>query len=113
MLLFNFLINILVLPYNEIFQNEHYNISLIQNNTQGTKIKSRLLAQTQIHNPHYHNDPDLKEMIDKLNEEAIKKYQKTHDPYTQLKEVVGKKKKKCRCICRAHVNDRKRIVGNV
>ncbi|SCM18800.1 PIR protein, putative [Plasmodium sp.] len=94
MLLFNFLINILVLPYNEIFQNEHYNISLIQNNTQGTKIKSRLLAQTQIHNPHYHNDPDLKEMIDKLNEEAIKKYQKTHDPYTQLKEVVGKKKKK-------------------
>ncbi|ETW36558.1 hypothetical protein PFTANZ_02723 [Plasmodium falciparum Tanzania (2000708)] len=29
-------------------------------------------------------------MIDKLNEEAIKKYQQTHDPYEQLQEVVEK-----------------------
>ncbi|MBZ2145011.1 STEVOR family variant surface protein, partial [Streptococcus gordonii] len=37
-----------------------------------------------------HNDPELKEIIDKMNEEAIKKYQKMHDPYKQLKEVVEK-----------------------
>ncbi|CDO61839.1 stevor [Plasmodium reichenowi] len=91
MLLFTFLINILVLPHSENGQNKHYNVSLIQNNTQRTTIKSRLLAQTQNHNPHYHNDPELKEMIDKLNEEAIKKYQQTHDPYKQLKELVEKK----------------------
>ncbi|SOV83866.1 stevor PIR protein, putative [Plasmodium reichenowi] len=90
MLLFNFLINILLLPHNENFVNNHYNISSIQNNTQGTTIKSRLLAQTKNHNPHYHNDPELKEIIDKMNEEAIKKYQQTHDPYEQLKELVEK-----------------------
>ncbi|ETW27268.1 hypothetical protein PFFCH_05307, partial [Plasmodium falciparum FCH/4] len=32
----------------------------------------------------------LKEIIDKINEEAIKKYQQNHDPYEQLKEVVEK-----------------------
>ncbi|CDO63771.1 stevor [Plasmodium reichenowi] len=90
MLLFIFVINILVLPHNENCQNNHYNRSLIPNNTQRTTIKSRLLAQTQRHNPHYHNDPELKEMIDKLNEEAIKKYQQTHEPYEQLKELVEK-----------------------
>ncbi|ETW32473.1 hypothetical protein PFFCH_00093 [Plasmodium falciparum FCH/4] len=90
MLLFTFLINTLVLPHYENFQNKHYNKILIQNNTQGTTIKSRLLAQTKNHNPHYHNDPELKEIIDKMNEEAIKKYQQTHDPYKQLKEVVEK-----------------------
>ncbi|EWC79172.1 hypothetical protein C923_00149 [Plasmodium falciparum UGT5.1] len=90
LLLFTFLINVLILPYYENCQNKHYNVSLIQNNTQETIIKSRLLAQTQNHNPHYHNDPELKEMIDKLNEEAIQKYQQTHDPYKQLKEVVEK-----------------------
>ncbi|SOS81759.1 PIR protein, putative [Plasmodium sp.] len=94
MLLFTLLINALVLPYYENCQNDHYNKSLLQKNTQRTTIKSRLLAQTQNHNPHYHNDPELKEMIDKLNEEAIKKYQKTHDPYKQLKEVVEKNGKK-------------------
>ncbi|CZT98657.1 stevor [Plasmodium falciparum NF54] len=96
MILFNFLINTLLLPHYENSQNKHYNISLIQNNTQGTTIKSRLLAQTQNHNPHYHNDPELKEIIDKLNDEAIKKYQKTHDPYKQLKEVVEKNGTKIR-----------------
>ncbi|ETW48417.1 hypothetical protein PFMALIP_03532 [Plasmodium falciparum MaliPS096_E11] len=94
LLLFTFLINILVLPHNENYINNHYNIILIQNNTQRTTIKSRLLAQTQNHNPHYHNDPELKEMIDKMNEEAIKKYQKTHEPYEQLKELVEKKGEK-------------------
>ncbi|CDO61903.1 stevor, partial [Plasmodium reichenowi] len=72
----------------ENFVNNYYNVSLIQNNVKSTRIKSRLLAQTQRHNPHYHNDPELKEIIDKMNEEAIKKYQQTHDPYKQLKEVV-------------------------
>ncbi|CDO61829.1 stevor [Plasmodium reichenowi] len=90
LLLFNFLLNTLVLPYYENCENSYYNISFIQNNTQRTTIKSRLLAQTQNHNPHYHNDPELKEIIDKLNEEAIKKYQQTHDPYEQLKELVEK-----------------------
>ncbi|ETW38860.1 hypothetical protein PFTANZ_00438 [Plasmodium falciparum Tanzania (2000708)] len=33
-------------------------------------------------------------MIDKMNEEAIKKYQKTHEPYEQLKELVEKKGEK-------------------
>ncbi|ETW28800.1 hypothetical protein PFFCH_03775 [Plasmodium falciparum FCH/4] len=90
MLLFAFLINTLVLPYNEKYINNHNNINVIRNDTQRTTIKCRLLAQTQIHNPHYHNDPELKEIIDKMNEEAIKKYQETHDPYKQLKEVVEK-----------------------
>ncbi|ETW46106.1 hypothetical protein PFMALIP_05830 [Plasmodium falciparum MaliPS096_E11] len=90
MLLFTFLINTLVLPHYENYQNNHYNVSLIQNKTKRATIKSRLLAQTQIHNPHYHNDPELKEIIDKMNEEAIKKYQQNHDPYKQLKDVVEK-----------------------
>ncbi|CDO61922.1 stevor, partial [Plasmodium reichenowi] len=75
-------------------QNNHYSISIIQNNTKRTTTKSRLLAQIQNHNPHYHNDSELKEMIDKLNEEAIKKYQQTHDPYKHLKEVVEKNRTK-------------------
>ncbi|SPJ13141.1 stevor PIR protein,putative [Plasmodium sp. DRC-Itaito] len=90
LLLFTFLINTLVLPYYENCENSHNNVSLIAKNAQRTIIKSRLLAQTQNHNPHYHNDPELKEIIDKLNDEAIKKYQQTHDPYEQLKEVVEK-----------------------
>ncbi|ETW19333.1 hypothetical protein PFTANZ_02002 [Plasmodium falciparum Tanzania (2000708)] len=90
MLLFTFLINTLVLPHYENYLNNHYNVSLIQNKTKRATIKSRLLAQTQNHKPHYHNDPELKEIIDKMNEEAIKKYQQTHDPYKQLKEVVEK-----------------------
>ncbi|ETW58868.1 hypothetical protein PFMC_05246, partial [Plasmodium falciparum CAMP/Malaysia] len=90
MLLFTFLINTLVLPHYEYYLNNHYNLNLIQNNTKITTIKSRILAKTQIHNPHYHNDPELKEIIDKMNEEAIKKYQKTHNPYKQLKDVVEK-----------------------
>ncbi|ETW34269.1 hypothetical protein PFTANZ_04949 [Plasmodium falciparum Tanzania (2000708)] len=94
MLLFTFVINILVLLHNENFVNNHYNLSFIRNNTQKTTIISRLLAQTQNHNPHYHNDPELKEMIDKLNEEAIKKYQQTHDPYKQLQELVEKNGRK-------------------
>ncbi|CDO61601.1 stevor, partial [Plasmodium reichenowi] len=89
-LLFTILMNALILPQYENYINNHCNVSLIQNNTKRTTIKSRLLAQTQIHNPHYHNDPELKEMIDKLNEEAIKKYQRTHDPYKQLQELVEK-----------------------
>ncbi|ETW27255.1 hypothetical protein PFFCH_05323 [Plasmodium falciparum FCH/4] len=90
MLLFTFLINTLVLQHYENYLNNDYNVSFIQNNTKRTTIKSRLLAQTKNHNPHYHNDPELKEIIDKMNEEAIKKYQQTHDPYKQLKEVVEK-----------------------
>nr|SPJ13347.1 stevor PIR protein, putative [Plasmodium sp. DRC-Itaito] len=90
LLLFTFLINTLVLPHIENCQNNHYNVSLITNNTQRTTTKSRLLAQTQNHNPHYYNDSELKEIIDKLNEESIKKYQQTHDPYKQLQELVEK-----------------------
>ncbi|SPJ10032.1 stevor PIR protein,putative [Plasmodium sp. DRC-Itaito] len=89
-ILFIFLINTLVLPHNENCENSHYNVSFIAKNTQRTIIKSRLLAQTQNHNPHYHNDPELKKIIDKLNDEAIKKYQQTHEPYEQLREFVEK-----------------------
>ncbi|SOS81888.1 PIR protein, putative [Plasmodium sp.] len=96
MLLFIFLINTFVLPHNENYINNHYNINLIPKNIQGTIIKSRLLAQTEKHNPHYHNDPELKQIIDKLNEEAIKEYQRTHHPYKQLKEVVEKNGTKTR-----------------
>ncbi|SOS79544.1 PIR protein, putative [Plasmodium sp. gorilla clade G1] len=96
MLLFTVLINTLVLPHYENYLNNHYNVSLIQSKTKRTTTKSRLLAQTQINNPHYHNDPELKEIIDKMNEEAIKKYQETHDPYKQLKEVVEKNGTKIR-----------------
>ncbi|ETW54903.1 hypothetical protein PFUGPA_03505 [Plasmodium falciparum Palo Alto/Uganda] len=94
MLLFTFLINVLVLSHYENYLNNHYNVSLIQKKTKKATIKSRLLAQTQIHNPHYHNDPELKEIIDKMNKEAIEKYQQSHDPYKQLKEVVEKNGKK-------------------
>ncbi|SOV84085.1 stevor PIR protein, putative [Plasmodium reichenowi] len=94
MLLFTFLIKTLVLPHNENYINNHYNINLIPKNIQGTTIKSRLLAQSQNHNPHYHNDPELKEIIDKLNDEAIKKYQQTHEPYKQLQELVEKNRTK-------------------
>ncbi|SPJ09692.1 stevor PIR protein, putative [Plasmodium sp. DRC-Itaito] len=90
MLIFTFLLGTLVLPHNENCENSHNNVSLIAKNTQGTTIKSRLLAQTKNHNPHYHNDPELKEIIDKMNEETIKKYQQKHDPYEQLKELVEK-----------------------
>ncbi|SOS81669.1 PIR protein, putative [Plasmodium sp.] len=90
LLLFTFLINVLILPYYENCEISHYNIILITKNAQETIIKSRLLAQTQNHNPHYHNDPELKEIIDKLNLEAIKKYQQNHEPYEQLRELVEK-----------------------
>ncbi|SOV84234.1 PIR protein [Plasmodium reichenowi] len=93
-LLFTFLINTLVLSHYENFVNNYYNVSLIQNNVKRTSIKSRLLAQTHKYNPHYHNDPELKEIIDKLNEKAIKKYQQTHEPYEQLRELVEKNGKK-------------------
>ncbi|CDO61582.1 stevor [Plasmodium reichenowi] len=93
-LLFNFLINTLISAHNENCENSHYNRSPIQNNTQRISTKSRLLAQTQNHNPHYHNDPELKEIIDKLNDEAIKKFQRTHESYEQLRERVEKNGKK-------------------
>ncbi|SOV20413.1 stevor PIR protein, putative [Plasmodium sp. gorilla clade G2] len=73
------------------FQNNHYNISHIPYNTQRITTKSRVLAEIErSNNPHYHNDPELKGIIDKLNEEAIKKYQQTYDPYEQLQDVVEK-----------------------
>ncbi|CDO61605.1 stevor [Plasmodium reichenowi] len=90
LLLFTFLINTLVLLHNENCENSPYTVSPIQNNTQRISTKSRLLAQTKNRNPHYHNDPELKEIIDKLNDKAIKKYQQTHEPYEQLKELVEK-----------------------
>ncbi|EWC78508.1 hypothetical protein C923_00828 [Plasmodium falciparum UGT5.1] len=72
-------------------RNNMGNINLINKYTQRTSTASRMLAE--IHkpnNPHYHNDPELKKTIDKLNEEAIKKYQQSHDPYQQLQELVEK-----------------------
>ncbi|KOB87520.1 hypothetical protein PFDG_03449 [Plasmodium falciparum Dd2] len=94
MLLFSLLFNTFLLSQNVNCRNNFLNIKLIHNDTQRTTIKSRLLAQTKNHNPHYNNDPELKKIIDKLNAEAIKKYQHTHEPYEQLQEVVEKKGKK-------------------
>ncbi|SOS77272.1 stevor [Plasmodium sp. gorilla clade G1] len=94
MLLFIFLINTLLLQQYENLVNNYYNVRFIKNNTKRTMVKSRFLAQTQKHNPHYHNDPELKEIINKLNEEAIKKYQQTHDPYEQLQELIEKNQTK-------------------
>ncbi|SOS76910.1 PIR protein, putative [Plasmodium sp. gorilla clade G1] len=96
MLLFTFLINTLVLPHYKNHLTNHCNIRLTQRNTQRATIKSRILAQTQSHNPHYHNDPELKKMIDKFNEEAIKKFQQSHDPYKQVQELVEKNGTKTR-----------------
>ncbi|SOS78657.1 PIR protein [Plasmodium sp. gorilla clade G1] len=97
MLLFAFLFNTLLLSQNVNCRNNNYNIRFTQNITQQTSTKSRHLAEIERpKNPHYHNDPELKEIIDKLNEEAIKKYQKTHNPYEQLQDLVKKKATKTR-----------------
>ncbi|SOS78617.1 PIR protein, putative [Plasmodium sp. gorilla clade G1] len=97
MLLFAFLFNALLLSQNVSFRNNNYNIRFTQNIRQHTSTKSRHLAEIEKpKNPHYHNDPELKEIIDKLNKEAIKKYQKTHEPYEQLQELVEKKLTKTR-----------------
>ncbi|SOV12743.1 stevor PIR protein, putative [Plasmodium sp. gorilla clade G2] len=97
MLLFFFIFNTFLLLQNVNYRNNHYNISHIPYNTQRTTTKSRVLAEIErSNNPHYHNDPELKEIIDKLNEEAIKKYQQTYDPYEQLQDVVEKKGTKIR-----------------
>ncbi|SOS76395.1 stevor [Plasmodium sp. gorilla clade G1] len=97
MLLFAFLFNALLLSQNVNCRNNNYNIRSTQNITQQTSTKSRHLAEIEKpKNPHYHNDPELKEIIDKLNKEAIKKYQKTHEPYEQLQELVEKNVKKTR-----------------
>ncbi|ETW20450.1 hypothetical protein PFNF135_00699 [Plasmodium falciparum NF135/5.C10] len=95
MLLFAFLFNAFLLSQRVKCINKIGNISLIKNNTQSISTKSRYLAEIERpNNPHYYNDPELKEIIDKLNKEAIKKYQKNHDPYEQLKEVVEKNQTK-------------------
>ncbi|EWC76540.1 hypothetical protein C923_02767 [Plasmodium falciparum UGT5.1] len=97
MLLFAFLFNALLLSQNVNCRNNNYNIRFTQTITQQTSTKSRHLAEIERpKNPHYHNDPELKEIIDKLNEEAIKKYQKTHNPYEQLQDLVEKKATKTR-----------------
>ncbi|SOS81619.1 stevor [Plasmodium sp. gorilla clade G1] len=95
MLLYSLLFNSFLLSQNVNCRNNIDNVSLIHNNTQRTTKISRLLTEIQKpNNPHYHNDPELKEIIDKLNEEAIKKYQKTHEPYEQLQELVKKTEQK-------------------
>ncbi|ETW56741.1 hypothetical protein PFUGPA_01207 [Plasmodium falciparum Palo Alto/Uganda] len=97
MLLFALLFNALLLSQNVNCRNNNYNIRFTQTITQQTSTKSRHLAEIERpKNPHYHNDPELKEIIDKLNEEAIKKYQKTHNPYEQLQDLVEKKATKTR-----------------
>ncbi|SOS81741.1 PIR protein, pseudogene, putative [Plasmodium sp.] len=77
------------------YRNNLDNKIFIHNDTQRKTSKSRHLAEIENpKNPHYHNDPELKEIIDKLNKEAIKKYQKTHEPYEQLQELVKKNRTK-------------------
>ncbi|ETW38549.1 hypothetical protein PFBG_00528 [Plasmodium falciparum 7G8] len=77
MLLFAFLFNAFLLSQRVKCINKIGNISLIKNNTQSISTKSRYLAEIERpNNPHYYNDPELKEIIDKLNKEAIKKISK-------------------------------------
>ncbi|SOS81739.1 PIR protein, pseudogene, putative [Plasmodium sp.] len=94
MLLFVFSFILFLLSENVKCQNNNYNIRLTQNKTQRKTTKSRFLAEIESHNnPHYHNDPELKKIIDELNEEAIKKYKNSHDSYEQLHELLQKKGK--------------------
>ncbi|KNG74059.1 hypothetical protein PFMG_00255 [Plasmodium falciparum IGH-CR14] len=95
MLLFPFLFNTFLLSQNVNCQNNLRNKSLINNYTQRKILKSRCLAETEKpHNLHYQNDPELKKIIDRLNEEAMKKYQQSNDTYKQLHELLEKKKQK-------------------
>ncbi|KNC35060.1 stevor [Plasmodium falciparum RAJ116] len=97
MLLFPFLFNTFLLSQNVNCQNNLRNKSLINNYTQRKILKSRCLAETEKpHNLHYQNDPELKKIIDRLNEEAMKKYQQSNDTYKQLHELLEKKETKSR-----------------
>ncbi|EUR67451.1 hypothetical protein PFBG_04131 [Plasmodium falciparum 7G8] len=97
MLLFPFLFNTFLLSQNVNCQNNLRNKSLINNYTQRKILKSRYLAETEKpQNPHYQNDPELKKIIDQLNEEAMKKYQQSNDTYKQLHELLEKKETKSR-----------------
>ncbi|ETW63266.1 hypothetical protein PFMC_00912 [Plasmodium falciparum CAMP/Malaysia] len=97
MLLFPFLFNTFLLSQNVNCQNNLRNKSLINNYTQRNILKSRCLAETEKpHNLHYQNDPELKKIIDQLNEEAMKKYQQSNDTYKQLHELLEKNETKSR-----------------
>ncbi|ETW37314.1 hypothetical protein PFTANZ_02005, partial [Plasmodium falciparum Tanzania (2000708)] len=72
-------------------QNKKYNIDYIQNSTQMIMMKSRRLTEIQMSKcPHYYNDPELKKIIDKLNEERIKKYREVNNSFEELRELFGK-----------------------
>ncbi|EWC87273.1 hypothetical protein PFNF54_04050 [Plasmodium falciparum NF54] len=97
MLLFPFLFNTFLLSQNVNCQNNLRNKSLINNYTQRKILKSRCLAEIERpFNLHYQNDPELKKIIDRLNEEAMKKYQQSNDTYKQLHELLEKKETKSR-----------------
>ncbi|EUT91239.1 hypothetical protein PFAG_00837 [Plasmodium falciparum Santa Lucia] len=97
MLLFPFLFNTFLLSQNVNCQNNLRNKSLINNYTQRNILKSRCLAEIERPlNPHYQNDPELKKIIDQLNEEAMKKYQQSNDTYKQLHELLEKNETKSR-----------------
>ncbi|SOS76940.1 stevor [Plasmodium sp. gorilla clade G1] len=93
MLVMSFLLNVLLLSDNVNNQNKKYNVGYVKNSTRMIIMKSRRLTEIQLPKcPHYHNDPELKKIIDKLNQERIKKYIETNNSFEELHELLGKKR---------------------
>ncbi|ETW19996.1 hypothetical protein PFAG_00846 [Plasmodium falciparum Santa Lucia] len=90
MLVMSFLLNVLLLSDNVNNQNKKYNVGYVKNSTRMIIMKSRRLSEIQLPRcPHYHNDPELKKIIDKLNEERIKKYIETNNSFEEIHELLG------------------------
>ncbi|ETW20808.1 hypothetical protein PFUGPA_00371 [Plasmodium falciparum Palo Alto/Uganda] len=95
MLVMSILLIVLFLSYNVNNHNKKYNVGYIQNNRQMIMMKSRRLAEIQLPKcPHYNNDPELKKIIDKLNEERIKKYIETNNSFEELHGLLVKERTK-------------------
>ncbi|EUT79992.1 hypothetical protein PFAG_04632 [Plasmodium falciparum Santa Lucia] len=89
------LLIVLFLSYNVNNHNKKYNVGYIQNNRQMIMMKSRRLSEIQLPKcPHYNNDPELKKIIDKLNEERIKKYIETNNSFEELHGLLVKERTK-------------------
>ncbi|ETW37049.1 hypothetical protein PFTANZ_02349 [Plasmodium falciparum Tanzania (2000708)] len=95
MLLFAFLFNKFLLSQNINCQNTLPNKTLINNYTQRKTLKSRCLAELEnSYNTHCHNDPELKKIIDQLNQGELNTYQQSNDTCNQLHELLEKNETK-------------------
>ncbi|ETW31572.1 hypothetical protein PFFCH_00991 [Plasmodium falciparum FCH/4] len=76
-------------------QNTLPNKTLINNYTQRKTLKSRCLAELEnSYNTHCHNDPELKKIIDQLNQGELNTYQQSNDTCNQLHELLEKNETK-------------------